>query len=240
MLIKIGTAGWSLTAEMKTELSETGTHLQRYATRFDCVEINSSFYRPHRRKTYERWADSVPITFRFSVKVPKVVTHERRLNDCETEMAQFFEESSGLGACLGVYLVQLPPSLAFDRKSCSAFFANARSRSETAFVVEPRHATWFTEEANACLQDLDIGRVAAHPAILPIALEPRGSQRVVYFRLHGSPRTYYSSYSDDDLRAWHAKIKTSSSGNCWCIFDNTAAGAAYPNAMTLQQLAQAA
>ena len=56
MPIKIGTAGWSLTAEMKAELPDTGTHLQRYATRFDCVEINSSFYWPHRRKTYERWA----------------------------------------------------------------------------------------------------------------------------------------------------------------------------------------
>ena len=151
----------------------------------------------------------VPSTFRFSVKVPKVVTHERCLIDCETDMARYFAESSGLGACLGVYLVQLPPSLAFDHKSCSAFFANTHSQSVATFVVEPRHATWFTDEADACLQDLDIGRVAADPAILPIAGETRGSQRVNYFRLHGSPRTYYSSYSDDDLRAWHAKMKAS-------------------------------
>jgi uncharacterized protein YecE (DUF72 family) len=236
MSIRIGTAGWSLTAEMKTELAECGSHLQRYASRFNCVEINSSFYKPHRRKTYERWADSVPNAFRFSVKVPKFVTHERRLRDSETEIARFFDEASGLGEKLGVYLVQLPPSLAFDRESCTTLFATLRSRSAVPIVVEPPHATCFTQETNEFLQDNDIGRVAADPGLLTIASVPGGNRSLSYYRLHGSPQMYYSNYSDEDLRLWHAKMTSDRSGECWCIFDNTALGAAFRNAMTLQQL----
>jgi uncharacterized protein YecE (DUF72 family) len=70
-LIFIGCAGWSLGREYWPQFPAEGTHLQRYAARFNGAEINSSFYRPHRRQTYERWADSVPEGFRFSVKVPK-------------------------------------------------------------------------------------------------------------------------------------------------------------------------
>jgi uncharacterized protein YecE (DUF72 family) len=239
MLIRIGIAGWSLTAKMKAELPEVGSHLERYATRFHCVEINSSFYRPHRRTTYERWADSVLDAFRFSVKVPKVVTHERRLSDCDPELGRFLEESSGLKNKLGVFLVQLPPSFQFDRATCKTFFTSLRSRSQIPIVVEPRHATWFTDQCDAILKDLDVGRVAADPGLLPIAGEPGGSRRVRYFRLHGSPDMYYSNYSDDELRAWLQKMNGANSGECWCIFDNTAAGAAFHNAGTLQQFEQA-
>jgi uncharacterized protein YecE (DUF72 family) len=137
-----------------------------------------------------------------------------------------------------LYLVQLPPSLAFDRESCTTFFERVRSCTPVPFVVEPRHATWFTGESEACLMDFYIGRVAADPALQPIAAESGGSRREQYFRLHGSPQMYYSSYSNDDLRAWHVKMIASNSGDCWCIFDNTAVGAAFQNATTLRQLDQ--
>src|SRR5687768_16375503 len=111
--VRIGCAGWSLPRDSWPQFPETGTHLQRYAQRLNAVEINSSFYRPHQPATYERWAASVPAGFRFSVKVPKTITHESRLRSCDALLASFLAQATGLGDKLGCLLVQLPPSLAF-------------------------------------------------------------------------------------------------------------------------------
>jgi uncharacterized protein YecE (DUF72 family) len=77
--IRIGCAGWSIGTAHAELVGEGESMLARYATRFDAVEINSCFYRPHQLKTYERWAASVPDDFRFSVKLPRSITHDARL-----------------------------------------------------------------------------------------------------------------------------------------------------------------
>ena len=77
--IHIGTAGWAIPRAVAGSFGEEGTALKRYTGRFDIVEINSTFHRPHRRSTYERWTASVPDDFRFSVKLPKTISHELRL-----------------------------------------------------------------------------------------------------------------------------------------------------------------
>jgi len=92
-----------------------GSHLERYARRLNAAEINSSFHRPHRRKTYERWARCTPANFRFSVKVPKTMTHEARLASCGALLDRFVAEVTGLGDKLGALLVQLPPKFALTR-----------------------------------------------------------------------------------------------------------------------------
>src|SRR5690349_2461308 len=112
--IKIGTAGWSIPRVTAAELPSAGSGLQRYAARFNCTEINSSFYRPHQPKTYARWATTTPAGFRFALKLPKAITHEARLVEVGDRLAAFREEASGLGDKLGPLLVQLPPSLAFE------------------------------------------------------------------------------------------------------------------------------
>jgi len=87
--VRVGTAGWSIPAQYAAEFSQVGTHLERYARRLDAVEINSSFYRPHLPKTYQRWAETVPEDFRFAVKMPKEITHVRRLVAVEQPLTQF-------------------------------------------------------------------------------------------------------------------------------------------------------
>ena len=77
--VRIGTAGWAISSRYANQFRGWGTHLRRYSLAFNCTEINSSFYRPHMRKTYERWAASTPRNFRFSVKLPKLITQEQRL-----------------------------------------------------------------------------------------------------------------------------------------------------------------
>jgi uncharacterized protein YecE (DUF72 family) len=96
-IVRVGCAGWSLPKEHTDRFPADGTHLERYAGRFPAVEIDSSFYKPHRPTTYVRWAASVPADFRFSVKVPKVATHERRLVDPEDVLDSFLAEATQLG-----------------------------------------------------------------------------------------------------------------------------------------------
>jgi uncharacterized protein YecE (DUF72 family) len=109
--IHIGCAGWSLPKEHLTLFPLTGSHLERYAARFNCVEINSSFYRSHRVATYQRWAAATPPNFRFAVKLPKQITHIKRLSGADEAITGFATEVAGLGMKLGPVLVQLPPNL---------------------------------------------------------------------------------------------------------------------------------
>src|SRR5690349_22366449 len=77
----IGTAGWSIPREQQRCFPAGESHLARYARVFPAVEINSTFHRPHRAATYERWAASVPRAFRFAVKMPRAITHDQRLRN---------------------------------------------------------------------------------------------------------------------------------------------------------------
>jgi uncharacterized protein YecE (DUF72 family) len=210
--------------------------LERYAARFNAVEINSSFYRPHQPKTYARWAAATPDAFRFSVKIPKRITHEARLCGAEVDVARFVEEVTALGNKLGVVLVQLPPSLAFDESSVCPFFRDLRQRLvHSAIVVEPRHASWFEPPVADLLEGLGIGRVAADPALVPAASEPAGAPTGIYYRLHGSPRIYFSAYDSAYLATLAERLKehVARGAETWCIFDNTALATATENALEL-------
>lgn len=234
-LVFLGTAGWSLPREQWLAFPAEGTHLQRYASRLPAVEINSSFYRPHRPATYARWAESVPASFRFSVKMPKQITHERRLVDCESLLERFLNECGHLGEKLGCLLIQLPPSLAYDPSSADAFIDALRVRYDGQVAIEPRHPSWL--EAEPLLQRGQIARVCADPAPFCEAAEPGGWAGFRYYRLHGSPRIYHSSYGTDWLDVLAERLVGQPKGGAsWCIFDNTASGAATANALELGKL----
>lgn len=236
--LRVGTAGWALPGAVQPAFPPEGTHLQRYAARFTAVEINSSFHRPHAPATYARWAAGVPDDFRFSVKIPKAITHERRLADADDLLAAFLGQISGLGEKLGCLLVQLPPSLAYDRATAEAFLASLRDQHAGAVALEPRHPSWFAAEPARLLEEHRVARVAADPARVPAAGEPGGWPGTVYYRLHGSPRTYYSAYDEAYLRALAIRLEEAAGAAdaVWCIFDNTASGAATGNALTLLDL----
>ncbi|HYW58265.1 MAG TPA: DUF72 domain-containing protein [Polaromonas sp.] len=236
--MKIGCAGWSLPRDSWSQFPEEGTHLQRYAQRINAAEINSSFYRPHQPTTYARWAADVPADFLFSVKLPKTITHEQRLRDCGNLLDSFLPQAGGLGNKLGCLLVQLPPSLVLGEKIAQTFFKALRVRHEGAVALEPRHASWFTPAADQLLQHWCIARVLADPVLHDPGRWPGGWADMVYLRLHGSPRMYYSSYGDGVLRALADRMQMAAAEGkrVWCIFDNTASGAATHNALELGQL----
>jgi uncharacterized protein YecE (DUF72 family) len=233
--LRIGTAGWSVPSRYVAAIPPGGSHLERYSRRLDAVEINSSFYRPHQRKTYERWAQSAPTGFRFSVKLPKAITHEQRLADCGALLDRFAAEVAGLGDKLGVLLVQLPPKLALERRVAGRFFHDLRERIDTPIACEPRHASWFTPDISDWLTERRIARVAADPAPVTGAGEPGGWNGLAYYRWHGSPHIYYSDYDDAALKSLKKRLDEMRERGAatWCIFDNTALGAALGNALAL-------
>ena len=241
MAFHIGTAGWALRKPTAAEFAGDGSHLQRYASRMNAVEINSSFYRRHRRNTYQRWAASTPSGFQFSVKVPQQITHEKRLIDCEAELETFLDEATGLGEKLGPLLLQFPPSLLWTEPVAREFFVRLRAIYSGVVVCEPRHASWFGDEPTQQLADFAIGRVAADPSIVPAAALPGGDSATCYFRWHGSPRVYYSSYEAPALNTLARQLLAMqlSSQAVWVIFDNTAENAAIHNALELSQLVAA-
>ncbi len=238
---RIGTAGWSIPKEHGASFPKEGSHLERYAAVFNAVEINSSFYRPHRPATYERWAVSVPKDFQFAVKVPKAITHERRLRKAGDLLERFLSEVRGLGPKLGPLLVQLPPSLSFETGVSDGFLRELRSRVAGGIICELRHQSWFAPEIDSLLDELRIARVAADPAPVPGADKPGGWQGLRYYRLHGSPLIYYSPYSEEFLTATAEQLvhDAAAGTQSWCIFDNTAAFAATRDALQTQDLVQA-
>ncbi|MDM0113403.1 DUF72 domain-containing protein [Variovorax sp. J22R133] len=231
----IGCAGWSLPRAQWPKFASQGSHLERYAGRFNVVEINSSFYRPHRVETYARWAESTPDDFRFAVKLPQTITHELRLVNAMAPFDAFAGQVAGLGSKLGCLVVQLPPSLAFDAAVVKRFLSALRRRHEGPVALEPRHESWFASAPDALLASFRIARVLADPVLFLAAAAPGGFDRLVYLRLHGSPRRYWSRYADDLLLQLAQRLRMAQAGGaqCWCIFDNTAGGEAIGNALTL-------
>ena len=235
--IRIGTAGWSIPRASAFRFDAAGTHLQRYARRLRCAEINSSFYRPHAATTYARWRDATPPDFRFAVKVPRTITHERTLRDSREPLTAFLAEIEGLAEKRGPILVQLPPSLSFDAAVVRRFLDLLRNSFHGPVVCEPRHATWFSTRVASLLNRYGVSRVAADPPRVPEAAVPGGWPGVTYFRLHRSPRTYWSRYDATYIASRAAVLRGQPhAGEVWCVFDNTASGGAIENAWELQEL----
>ena len=232
----VGTAGWNVPGIHAQHFDSEGTHLIRYSRKLNCAEINSCFYREHKTETYRKWAASVPDGFRFAVKAPRAITHEGELRVQGKEaLERFLQQTSALGEKRGPVLLQVPPSLVFDKAATLSFLSMFRGLYDGPAVLEPRHVSWFLAEPDSILRDFHVACVAADPALAPKAAQPSGWPEPVYFRLHGSPRRYYSAYSQDFLSRMAEELLclSESATPAWCIFDNTASGAALGNALDL-------
>jgi uncharacterized protein YecE (DUF72 family) len=199
--MRVGCAGWNIPKQFASEFATDGTHLQRYSRQFLCTEINSCFHRAHRLQTWQRWAESVPENFQFSVKAPRAITHEGLLQPDRAQLNGFLQQVDLLGKKLGPISFQLPPSLEFDAGRTTAFLTVLREMHDEDIAFEPRHESWFQGCAGDLLTDFRVARVAADPGVIPDAKDPGGWNGLIYFRLHGSPRKYYSAYDSDFLRS---------------------------------------
>ena len=232
----MGTAGWTIPRLSAHRCADTGSHLERYSQVLSCVEINTSFHRSHSIATYARWAAATPPEFRFTIKMPRAITHELKLRRSQALVARFLQETAGLGRKRGPILVQLPPSLAFEARVALRFFGGLREQFSGFVVCEPRHPTWFEAGADQLLRRHRVSRVAADPPRVAGANQPGGWDGLAYFRLHGSPRTYWSRYSAAYLEALAVAVRAAPAGvDSWIVFDNTASGAAFENAWEFRE-----
>lgn len=223
----IATAAWSIPKAVADRFALEGSALSRYASVFGGVEVNSTFYRRQKTSTFARWAESVPDSFRFSVKLPKEISHTRAMKDIAQPFGTFLADIAPLADKQGPLLCELPPSLAFNADVLNTAFEVIRKTYDAPIVIEARHKSWASAKALDLLKTYAIDRVLADPApVWPaedFAVPPR------YTRLHGKPKIYYSSYTEDEIRSFSELMAPDS----WCVFDNTASGAAIENPLTM-------
>jgi uncharacterized protein YecE (DUF72 family) len=240
--VLVGTAGWSIPRALAGEFATEGSHLQRYSRKLPCAEINSSFHREHSFETYRKWAALTPAGFKFSVKLSRVITHDQELRRARALLKNFLAQAAGLGRKFGPLLIQLPPSLEFNSRVAAAFFAMLRDEHSGIVVCEPRHESWFESKAEMTLTRYHIARVATDPTRIEAARTPGGwmgqhRDALAYYRFHGSPRKYYSRYEAARIEQWAEEFASiSRTTPVWCIFDNTASGAALANALEIDAM----
>ena len=168
--------------------------------------------------------------------MPRTMTHELKLQDAREPFVTFLAQTDGLAGKRGPILVQLPPSLSFDASVVTRFLDVVRTVYTGPMVCEPRHGTWFSPAVASLLDRYEISRVAADPPPVPEATAPSGWPHVAYFRLHGSPRMYWSRYDEHAIATLAMTVRSlATAAEVWCVFDNTASGAAIENAWELQE-----
>ncbi|MBC7428517.1 MAG: DUF72 domain-containing protein [Bacteriovorax sp.] len=228
----IGTASWTIPNNEIDSFTPEGTHLERYSRVFNGVEINTSFYKDHVPKSYDKWALGTPESFRFSVKLNQRFTHT-----CEDasaiDLASCLEGISQLQKKWKVLLVQFPAGKKFDAGNMKRMYKVIRKHFNGLVALEPRNLTWISSEAVELMNDFDITKVIADPEKCP-GIDV-GEKK--YIRLHGSPEIYRSSYSNEYLDKFYDQMKNMHHDS-WCIFDNTTLGHATTNALALIQKGQ--
>ena len=172
--------------------------LRYYGERFRTVEINSSFYGMPRLATLESWAGSVPEDFRFVLKSPRAITHERRLKDVGEQAARLVEGAGTLAGRLGPLLFQLPPNLKKDAARLRAFLATLPPDARAAF--EFRHPSWFDPQVLGMLRDHNAALCLADADDdLDVPFEPTADWG--YLRLRRP------DYDDDALEPWAGRVR---------------------------------
>jgi len=197
--------------------------LRFYAERFATVEINNTFYRMPSRDVLARWSDETPDTFRFVLKAPQRLTHQKRLHDVGDALPYFLDVSESLGPKRGPFLFQLPPNMKKDAARLEAFLALLPDDVRVAF--EFRHASWFDAEtegllrargAALCLADVNAPEDGGEA--LPATLVPTASWG--YLRLRRV------DYTDADVDAWAERIRAQPWDEAFVFFKHEDEGTA--------------
>ena len=237
MSIYIGTSGWSYDhwhGVLYPHDIDSRERLAYYVEKFRTVEVNSTYYRWPVNNTFRSWRRRVPDDFRMTCKASRALTHTKRLYQPEKWIERSTQSLLCLREKLGVWLVQLPPTLEYDYARLEYFLRQLPAWLKVA--VEFRHHSWHRDEVFALLEQYGAAYCIMSGAHLPCIL--RATAPFVYLRLHG-PDTQYlygGSYSDDDLRWWADRIGEWRAGGreVWAYFNNDGGGNAVRNAQTLR------
>ncbi|MBN2274312.1 MAG: DUF72 domain-containing protein [Bacteroidales bacterium] len=237
----IGTSGWSYHHWQDIFYPKDikpNRYLEYYITKFDCVELNSSFYHLPQKTTITGWVNRTPETFRFCPKLSRYITHQLRLVNAEEALEKFFGLFEGMESRLGPVLIQLPPGLAYDRSQTFDFLNLLKEHyRQYRFAIEIRNKTWITEDFFELISQYEIAFVIADSGIR-YPYHEAVTADFVYLRFHGHEKLYASDYSDETLSEYARKIKqwVKEGKDVWAFFNNDFGGFAVKNAMKLRDM----
>lgn len=236
----VGTSGWSYDhwkGLFYPEHLKAKDYFSFYTRHFDCVELNTSFYRLPKKKTVSHWKKQAPPDFIFCPKLSRFITHIKKLHDCRQPLKGFLEVFKRLKKQMGPILVQLPPRLKFDNPNTHAFFQMLKRFRSFTFAIEARDASWMSDRALDFIADKGMAWVIAdwgngHPCCEEV------TSNTVYLRFHGPGAEYASKYSDRQLKVWARKTQKwlKEGKDVWAFFNNDGYGYAIQNAKTFKSM----
>jgi len=201
-----------------------------YCQHFNTYEFNGSFYKFPTLRIFQNWYDKTPESFLFSIKVPKEITHIKKLQDCEGLLNDFYNVcKSGMKEKLAVILFQFPPSYAYSKEKLENIIGSLNYEFEN--VIEFRHESWWNEEVWNSFKENKITFCSVSHPDLPKTIFK--DFPLVYVRFHGVSKMFYSSYSTEELEAVSNKLDSKKG---FVYFNNTASEAGILNALELKRM----
>jgi uncharacterized protein YecE (DUF72 family) len=236
----VGTSGWVYPhwrGPFYPEGLPGSRWLDFYAARFSTVEINSSFYRLPKEKTFAGWGRKVPDDFRYAVKASRFITHIRRLKDCGEPVETFLGRARAMGENLGPVLYQMPPNFHRNEGNEAVLvdFLSALPQ-DLRHVFEFRHDSWLNSEVFALLRLHNVGFCAYHMVDRQTPME--ATTDFAYMRFHGSDTLYGGCYDEAELRDWAGRLRALPDDveDVYVYFNNDALAFAVRNARELTRL----
>ena len=233
---RIGCSGWSY-KHWRGDFYPKGVParlwFEHYADEFDTVELNTTFYRLPLLSTVRNWDAEAPEGFKFATKASRLITHYRRLQNCEDELHNFFERVKPLGEHAGPYLYQLPRTFKRDDDVLRGFLKLLPPRKVHAF--EFRHNSWWHDDIYQLLRDHKAVFVMFDQGEVETPAVATGDD--IYVRFHGPGEKYSGSYTRPQLRKWCERIRELRAKRSWVYFNNDIGGHAPKNAKTFRELA---
>lgn len=205
-----------------------------YSKHFNTYEFNGTFYRFPTMQNLLSWSGGVPDDFRFSIKVPKIITHIKRLEQCKQEIEEFYLISKeGFKNKLACFLWQLPPSFSYNDNRLELVVRAMNPDFKN--VVEFRHESWWRDEVITKLSENDITFCNVNYPHLPTAIQQ--TTPIGYIRMHGNPRLFYSEYTKEEVETLYHQVNLVGFKEIFIYFNNTASTAAIINALQLKAIA---
>lgn len=232
----MGCSGWSYRdwrGILYPEALPSSGWLEHYASSFDTVEINATFYRLPEKETVRAWAEQVPDGFLFAVKASRYLTHMRRLHGIKQGLDRFWARLEPLRSSgkLGPVLWQLPERFERDDGTLAAALAIL---PEASHCFEFRHPSWFSPEVYELLEDHGASLVVADDSRRDLP-QPPPLGPLAYLRLHYGSRGRDGNYSERELDAWRRRVASwRARRDVFAYFNNDWRGFAPANAAVLR------
>lgn len=208
---------------------------EHYASVFDTLELNVTFYKFPELKSLQKWYYTSPAHFSFSLKVPRLITHYKQMKDCESLLNDFYSTvEEGLKEKLGCVLFQFPPKFVYTEERLQLLINNLKP--DVRNVVELRDKSWWDKKIFKIIKEHNIIFSGISHPTLPDHQEPVFNNPDAYYRFHGIPKLFYSEYSETDLKTVADEIlKKKTLKEVFVYFNNTATSAAIKNALWLRE-----